>query len=484
MPQVRDTAIAVAAAVSGEAQRAAEVCERSIAAIESSDAKIGAFLEITAAHARSRAGEVDSRKPADRSGYRLCGVPIAVKDNIATRFGHTTCGSKLLSQYRSPFDATVIRRIEAAGGVIVGKTNCDEFAMGSSTENSGFRATCNPHDPLRVAGGSSGGSAAAVAAGMVPLALGSDTGGSVRQPAAFCGVVGLKPTYGRVSRYGLVAYGSSLDQIGPIAGNVTDAALLLSVIAGHDPLDSTSASDPSADYVAEVADAKVADRSKSLRIGVPREYFGAGLDPEVRAAVEGAVDVFRRAGASIVDVSLPHTQFAIAAYYLIATAECSSNLARFDGVHFGQRSDARGDISALYSASRAMGFGAEVKRRIMLGTFALAAGYYEAYYEKALRARRLIHQDFQRVFQSVDVLVSPTTPTPAFRLGEKTGNPLTMYLADIYTISANLAGVPAISVPCGATTSGLPIGLQLMGRHFDEVTLLQAARLHETWASR
>jgi aspartyl-tRNA(Asn)/glutamyl-tRNA(Gln) amidotransferase subunit A len=469
--------LSIAEEVSAGRRSARDVCEQALTAIAAKDPRTRAFLDITGEHARQQAERTDQQ--CANSQCTLAGIPIAIKDTICTAFGRTTCGSRMLGDYRSPFDATAVTRIEAAGGVIVGKTNCDEFAMGSSTENSGFHPTHNPWNHDCVPGGSSGGSAAAVAAGMVPLALGSDTGGSVRQPAAFCGVVGLKPTYGRVSRYGLVAYASSLDQIGPIAANVTDAALLLRVIAGPDPLDSTCASRPVDDYVATLADRELSESGKSIRIGVPREYFGEGLDPEVRTAVAAALSTYRSLGATVLDVTMPHTRYGIAAYYVIATAECSSNLARFDGVHFGHRAPETANIVELYSGSRAEAFGPEVKRRIMLGTFALAAGYYDAYYDKALRIRRLVAEDFERAFEAVDVLVCPTTPTPAFRFGEKTADPLQMYLGDAYTVTANLAGVPAISIPCGLSRNGLPIGLQLIGRHFDEARLLQTARLFE-----
>jgi aspartyl-tRNA(Asn)/glutamyl-tRNA(Gln) amidotransferase subunit A len=351
--------------------------------------------------------------------------------------------------------------------------------MGSSTENSGFFPTHNPWNPECVPGGSSGGSAAAVAAGMVPVALGSDTGGSIRQPAALCGVVGLKPTYGRVSRYGLVAYGSSLDQIGTLSGCVEDAALSLSAIAGRDPHDSTSVDQPVPGYRAALADEKLRDLAGRLRIGVPREYFGEGLDDETRAAVQAALDLYRRLGATLVDISLPHSPYAVATYYLVATAEASSNLARYDGVHYGHRTPHPKDIIDLYNSSRSEGFGAEVKRRIMLGTFALSAGYYDAYYSRALKVRRLIKQDFDRAFEQCDIIAGPTAPAPAFRLGEKLASPLAMYLADIYTIAVNLAGIPGISLPCGFSRTGLPIGLQLMAPLFGEEPLLQAARLYE-----
>jgi aspartyl-tRNA(Asn)/glutamyl-tRNA(Gln) amidotransferase subunit A len=469
----------VAAAVGAGRRTARELCDAAIVAIEAANPRLNAFLEITAEHARGQADAVDRAVAEGRPAGRLAGVPIAVKDNICTRFGRTTCASRMLAGYRSPFDATVIERLEAAGALVVGKTNLDEFAMGSSTENSAVGPTRNPWNHGRVAGGSSGGSAAAVAARLVAGALGSDTGGSVRQPAALCGVVGLKPTYGRVSRYGLVAFGSSLDQIGPLATSVADAALLLEVIAGQDPHDSTSAAEPAQGLVAAVDDAAVSARAAQLRIGVPREYFGEGLDIQVRDAVEAAIDVLRRQGARVVPVSLPHAAYCIAAYYLIATAEASSNLARFDGVHYGLRSARPQDIVDLYAASRSEGFGPEVKRRIMLGTFALSAGYHDAFYTRALRVRRLIRRDFDLALREADVLIGPVTPTPAFKLGEKTADPLQMYLADIYTISANLAGVPAISVPCGFSTEGLPIGLQLQGPVFGEATVLQAARLYE-----
>ena len=473
------TATGIAQAVAAGNPKATQACGRALQRVEAVDARLKAFVELTRDHAQERAEQIDADVAAGKPVGPLAGVPIAVKDNICTAFGRTTCGSRILADYRSPYDATVIRRIESAGGVIIGKTNLDEFGMGSSTENSAFTLTRNPWQADCVPGGSSGGSAVAVAAGMTPVALGSDTGGSIRQPAAFCGVVGLKPTYGRVSRYGLVAYGSSLDQIGPIARNVTDAALMLGVISGKDPQDSTSVDRPVDAYVAELSDAKLSERSSTLRIGVPKEYFGEGLDDEVRAAVEAAIDVYRGLGVRIVEVSLPHSPYCIAVYYLIATAECSSNLARYDGVHYGRRAAGPREIVELYSASRAEGFGAEVKRRIMLGTFALSAGYYDAYYSKALKARQLIKQDFERAFEQADVLACPTAPTPAFRFGEKIDDPLQMYLADIYTIAANLAGIPGISIPCGFSSGGLPIGLQLLAPLFGETRLLQTARIYE-----
>ncbi|TWT44127.1 Glutamyl-tRNA(Gln) amidotransferase subunit A [Phycisphaerae bacterium RAS1] len=477
------SAASLAADVAGGRVRAVEVCRAALARIADANPRLNAFLDVPADSALQAAAAIDAAVDAGRPVGALAGVPVAIKDTIATLSGRTTCGSKFLANYHSPFEATAVARIRAAGGIVIGKTNCDEFAMGSSTENSGFGPARNPWNPECVPGGSSGGSAAAVAAGLAPVALGSDTGGSVRQPASLCGVVGLKPTYGRVSRYGLVAYGSSLDQIGPMAGCVEDTALMLSVIAGNDPHDATSASEPVPNYRAMLADAGVTKRIGDLRIGLPREYFGDGLDGEVRAAVEAAVGVLRGRGATVVELSMPHSAYVIAVYYLIATAEASSNLARFDGVHYGRRTPRPRDVLDLYSSSRDEGFGPEVKRRILLGTFALSAGYYDAYYDKALRARALIKQDFDRAFGAVDVLACPTAPTAAFRLGEKTADPLQMYLADIYTTAANLAGVPAISVPCGFSSAGLPIGIQLLGPHFSEGVLLQAARAYEREAT-
>jgi aspartyl-tRNA(Asn)/glutamyl-tRNA(Gln) amidotransferase subunit A len=473
------SAISIAADVATGRRAAVDVCNQALARIEACDPQVRAFLEVAREHALERAARVDADRAAGRPLGPLAGVPVAVKDNICTAFGHTTCGSKILVGYVSPYDATAVERIEAAGGIIVGKTNLDEFGMGSSTENSGFFPTGNPWKADCVPGGSSGGSAAAVAAGMVPVALGSDTGGSIRQPASLCGTVGLKPTYGRVSRYGLVAYASSLDQIGVLAGCVEDAALMLTVISGRDPRDSTSVDRPVPDYRAALTETRLTQLAGRLRIGVAEEYFGPGLDEQTRAAVEAALDLYRRLGAATVRVSLPHCPYAIAAYYLVATAEASSNLARFAGVHYGCRAADPTDLIDLYSASRSAGFGPEVKRRIMLGTFALSAGYYDAYYDKALRVRRLIKADFDRALAECDVLAGPTSPTPAFRLGEKLADPLAMYLADIYTIAVNLAGIPALAVPCGFTDDGRPIGLQLMGPVFAENILLQAARLYE-----
>lgn len=441
--------------------------------------QLRAFRELHEARAVERARRIDADRAQGRRLGALAGVTVALKDNICTAHGRTTCGSRMLAEYRSPYDATVVRRIEAEDAIVVGKTNCDEFAMGSSTENSAFGPTHNPWDTTRVPGGTSGGSAAAVAARQTHAALGSDTGGSIRQPAAFCGVVGLKPSYGRVSRFGLVAHGSSLDQIGPLATCVEDAALLTSVIAGPDASDATSSSYRVGNLLDALSDSALDARRAALRIAVPREYFGPGLTPEVRSCVEAALAVFERLGARRIDVSLPLTPYCIPTYYVIATAEASSNLARFDGVHYGRRSADGGRLDDLVAHSRRDGLGDEVKRRIMLGTFALSAGYQDAYYERALRVRRLIRDEFARVFEQADVIACPTTPSAAFRLGEKVDDPLQMYLADVYTTAANLACIPGISIPCGFSPAGLPIGLQLMGPAFGEEVLLQAARLYE-----
>ncbi len=441
--------------------------------INAEDGEIHSYLAVCEERARAKAAEID--RLADRGDTLppLAGVPIAIKDMIVTRGVRTTAGSKILADFLPPYDCTAVARLDAAGAIILGKTNCDEFAMGSSNENSAYGPVRNPRDRSRVPGGSSGGSAAAVAAGTAVAALGSDTGGSIRQPAAFCGVVGLKPTYGRVSRYGLIAFASSLDHIGPLTRTVKDAAMILQHIAGRDPLDSTSSDLPVPDYPAEI-DQPV----KGMRLGVPKEYFGEGLDPDVRSAVEAAIQKLGSIGCEVVPLSMPHTPYAIPAYYLIATAEASSNLARYDGVRYGCRA-AGPTLSSMYRRTRDEGFGAEVKRRIMLGTYALSAGYYDAYYLKAQRVRTLLKQDFDEAFQRVDAIVTPTTPTPAFRLGEKTDDPLAMYLADIYTVTGDLAGVPGISVPCGESKSGLPIGLQLFTRHFDEARLLRLAHAYE-----
>jgi aspartyl-tRNA(Asn)/glutamyl-tRNA(Gln) amidotransferase subunit A len=448
--------------------------EQFLGAIDRVEPKVRAFLLVDAEGARSKAREVDERRRRGEPLGALAGVPVAIKDVLCTRGQRTTCGSKVLANFVPPYNAHVIDRLHQADAVLLGKTNCDEFAMGSSTENSAYQVTCNPWDVERIPGGSSGGSAAAVAACEAPLALGTDTGGSVRQPAALCGIVGLKPSYGRVSRFGLVAFGSSLDQIGPLAHTVGDAALLLEVIAGHDPRDSTSVDKPVPPYSPNV-EAPV----RPLTLGVPREYFTDALDPEVAAAVRSALDVYRSLGAKVEEVTLPHSSVALATYYLVATAEASSNLARYDGVHFGHRSTGHTDLISMYKRSRGEGLGAEVKRRIMLGTYALSSGYKDAYYLKALKVRRLIREDFDKVFAHCDAVVGPTSPTPAFKIGERSGDPLQMYLADIYTVTSPLAGLPAISVPCGLTKTGLPIGLQIIGPAFEEEKLLRIARMHE-----
>ena len=442
--------------------------------IRAVDKKVSAYITVTEDIARKQAEEADRRLAAKESGSPLLGIPIAVKDNMCAEGIKTTCGSKILGNFVPPYDATVVRKLKQAGYVLCGKPNMDEFAMGSSTENSGFFITKNPWDLARIPGGSSGGSAAAVAAGECIGALGSDTGGSIRQPAACCGVVGLKPTYGRVSRFGLVAFASSLDQIGPITKDVTDAALLMNVIAGHDPKDSTSADIAVPDFT------KVLRKDvKGLKIGIPKEYFIEGMDPEVERAVRDAIKTLEGLGAKAVEVSLPHTGYAVATYYILATSEASSNLARYDGVKYGFRAQGAKDLLDMYMKSRSQGFGPEVKRRIMLGTYALSAGYYEAYYKKGQQVRTLIKRDFEEAFKSVDVIATPTAPTAAFKIGEKSADPLQMYLSDILTISVNLAGIPGISIPCGFTKDNLPVGLQLLGKHFDEERILHAAFAYE-----
>jgi aspartyl-tRNA(Asn)/glutamyl-tRNA(Gln) amidotransferase subunit A len=469
------TAHALAAAVASGARRATDITRDALDRIEAASA-LNAFINVDGERALARAADLDRRRAAGEPPGPLAGVPLAVKDNIAVRGMRTTAGSRILETFAPPYDATAIARLEAAGAIVVGKTNCDEFAMGSSNENSAYGVVRNPWAPDRVPGGSSGGSAAAVAAGCVPLALGSETGGSIRQPAAFCGVVGIKPTYGRVSRYGLLAFASSLDQIGPVATTVADAALGLAVMAGADERDATSAREP----VFAPADGTLT----GLRVGVPRAMLAEGVDPGVAAAFEAALDTLRGLGATMVDVDLPHARYAIPVYYLIATAEASSNLARYDGVKYGLRAgtDAGEGLGAMYSRTRDQGFGAEVKRRIMLGTYVLSAGYYDAYYLKAQQVRTLLARDFEVAFAAVDVIAQPTSPVPPFRLGERTDDPLQMYLADVFTVSANLAGLPALSVPCGfadAAGTRLPVGLQLTGRMFDEATLVGAAHAFE-----
>ncbi|MBI2678895.1 MAG: Asp-tRNA(Asn)/Glu-tRNA(Gln) amidotransferase subunit GatA [Candidatus Koribacter versatilis] len=433
-----------------------------------------AWLTHPPERALAQAAAID--KLADKGGPLppLAGVPIGIKDVILTRGLRTTAGSKVLQHFFPPYDATAVARLEAAGAIVMGKTNCDEFAMGSSNENSAYGVVKNPHDKARVPGGSSGGSAAAVANGTAVAALGSDTGGSIRQPAAFCGIVGLMPSYGRVSRYGLIAFASSLDRIGPMTRSVKDAALILQHIAGHDPLDSTCANVPVPDYAAEIG-----KPVKGLKVGVPKEYFAEGLDDDVRASVEAATEKIHQLGCEVVPISLPHTKYAIPTYYVLATAEASSNLARYDGVRYGFRIKDAKTLTEMYRRTRDEGFGYEVKRRIMLGTYVLSAGYYDAYYLKAQRVRTLLSRDFDAAFAKVDAIVTPTTPTAAFKLGEKAENPLAMYLADIYTVTGNLAGVPAIAVPCGKTKTGLPIGLQIFARRFDEPTLLRLGHAYE-----
>jgi aspartyl-tRNA(Asn)/glutamyl-tRNA(Gln) amidotransferase subunit A len=441
--------------------------------IDAEDKEVHGYLTLCRERAMSAAARIDAVADKGNPLPPLAGVPIAIKDVMVTRGVKTTAGSKILGNFIPPYDCTAVARLEAAGAVVLGKTNCDEFAMGSSTENSAYGPVRNPRDLSRVPGGSSGGSAAVVAAGTAVASLGSDTGGSIRQPAAFCGVVGLMPTYGRVSRYGLIAFASSLDHIGPITKTVKDAALLLGVIAGRDPLDSTSADVPVPNYVEEIG-----RPVKGLRLGVPKEYFAEGLDVEIRSAVEAAVQMLTQTGCEAVPVSLPHTPYAIPTYYLVATAEASANLARYDGVRYGYRAS-NGSLSEMYRHTRDQAFGPEVKRRIMLGTYALSAGYYDAYYLKAQRVRTLLTRDFEEAFKQVDAIVTPTTPTPAFKLGEKTDDPLAMYLNDIYTVTGDLVGLPGISVPCGRTREGLPIGLQILGRHFDEGTVLRLAHAYE-----
>jgi len=492
MDPTRETAASLLALMESGAATAEEVARAYLDRAGRLDGRLGVFLHRDAESALAKARDVDARRNDGRPVGALAGVPIAIKDVLCTKGIPTTCGSRMLRDFRPPYDATVIRRLEAADAVVVGKTNMDEFAMGSSTENSAYGPTRNPWDTGRIPGGSSGGSAAAVAADFAPLALGTDTGGSIRQPASLCGVVGLKPTYGRVSRYGLIAFASSLDQVGPFAHDLADVAMLLEAISGRDPMDATSVDAPVPSYRATLD-----DRPVTLRIGLVPEWFGEGLDPEVEAAIREAVRVYEAAGATVREVALPHAKYGIAAYYLVAPAECSSNLARYDGTIFGHRAE---DYSPKYPgeedlpplirmmmASRAEGFGPEVKRRIMLGTFALSAGYADRYYNQALKVRRLIRNDFDAAFGEVDVLLGPTAPSPAFRLGEKTSDPLAMYLSDVYTITANLAGIPGVSIPCGLTRGGLPIGMQLLAPAFAEEDLLRTARVFERatdWQTR
>jgi len=470
---------AARSAVQERKTTAVAMAEAHYARIQKEDGQIGAFLTLSRERALQQAERIDRMAAEGNPLPPLGGVPVGIKDVMSTRGVRTTAGSKILDKYVPPYDCTAVAKLEAAGAVILGKMNCDEFAMGSSNENSGFHPVRNPRDLSRVPGGSSGGSAAAVAAGMAVATLGSDTGGSIRQPASFCGVVGLMPTYGRVSRYGLIAFASSLDHIGPLTRTVKDSAIVLGAIAGRDPMDSTSAEVPVPDYVSELE-----KPVRGLKLGVAKEYFGDGLDDEVRHAVESTIDRLKSLGCEVVPVSLPHTPYAIPAYYLIATAEASSNLARYDGVRYSLRARGVKTLSEMYRRSRDEGFGTEVKRRIMLGTYALSAGYYDAYYLKAQKVRTLLTRDFDEAFQRVDAIVTPTCPTAAFRLGEKSNDPLSMYLADIYTVTADLAGIPGISVPCGQTRENLPIGLQVLGKHFDEATILRIAHAYEQATSR
>jgi aspartyl-tRNA(Asn)/glutamyl-tRNA(Gln) amidotransferase subunit A len=443
--------------------------------IQQDDPAIGAYLTLCRERALKKAAAIDALVEQAEQLPALAGVPVGIKDVMVTGGLRTTAGSRILQNYIPPYTSTAVTRLEEAGAIVLGKMNCDEFAMGSSNENSAYHPVHNPRDLSRVPGGSSGGSAAAVAAGIAVATLGSDTGGSIRQPAAFCGVVGLMPTYGRVSRYGLIAFASSLDHIGPLTKTTKDAALILRTIAGRDAMDATSADIPVPDYVREL-DKPIG----GLKLGVAKEYFGEGLDGEVRRAVEAAIQKLASLGCEVIPVSLPHTEYAIPTYYLVATAEASSNLARFDGVRYGHRATGARSLSEMYERSRDEGFGPEVKRRIMLGTYALSAGYYDAYYLKAQRVRTLLTRDFENAFQKVDAIVTPTTPTPAFKLGEKTDDPLAMYLADIYTVTADLVGIPGISIPCGESSEKLPIGLQIFGKHFDESTIFRLAHAYET----
>ena len=463
------------AALSSRKAAATQAAQACFARIDADDPTIHAYLSLNRDAALQTAAAIDDAAAKGETLPALAGVPIGIKD-VLTQVGQpATAGSKILEGYQPPYTATAVRRLADAGAVLLGKLNCDEFAMGSSNENSAYGPVRNPHATDRVPGGSSGGSAAAVAAGMAVATLGTDTGGSIRQPASFCGVVGVLPTYGRVSRYGLIAFASSLDRIGPFAANVRDAAALLQVIAGHDPLDATSSTTPVPDYSANISVGV-----KGLRLGVPAEYFAEGLDPEVRRPIEASIEQLRAAGAEIKPISLPHTRYAVPTYYVIATAEASANLARFDGVRYGYRAPNANTLSAMYRQSREGGFGPEVKRRILLGTYVLSAGYYDAYYRKAQQVRRLLTNDFLSAFGQVDAILTPTAPTPAFKLGEKVDDPMSMYLADIYTVTASLAGICGISVPCGTSSDGLPIGMQILGKHFDESMIFRVAQAVES----
>ena len=469
-----ETLAALRAGIAAGRTRAADLAAGYYERIEKINPRLNVYLNLTKERALAQAERIDAMAAKGDPLPPLAGIPLGVKDVLVTQGSPSTAGSRMLEGYHPPYDATAVTKLEAAGAVILGKLNCDEFAMGSSNENSAYGPVRNPWDTERVPGGSSGGSAAAVAANLAVATLGSDTGGSIRQPAGFCGVVGVLPTYGRVSRYGLIAFASSLDRVGPLAANVRDAATLLAVIAGHDPCDATSSPAPVEDYAAE------SDKgAEGLRIGVPAEYFGEGLDPEVRAAIEAGIAALEAAGCVVKPVSLPHTRYAVPAYYLIATAEASANLARFDGVRYGYRSPRSETLAAMYSHSRDEGFGAEVKRRILLGAYALSAGYYDAYYLKAQKVRRLLAEEFLGAFAEVDAIVTPASPFSAFKLGEKTGDPLAMYLADIYTVTASLAGICGVTVPCGTTKAGLPVGMQVLAAHLKEGTAFRVARAVE-----
>jgi aspartyl-tRNA(Asn)/glutamyl-tRNA(Gln) amidotransferase subunit A len=500
MSLVHATAAELLAKLSARQISSAEITAAYLAQIERHDSQIGAFLRVDREQALAQARRIDERRAKGAAIGPLGGLPVAIKDVLCTEGEATTCGSRMLEQFRPPYDATVVARLKAADAVLIGKTNMDEFAMGGSTENSAFQQTRNPWDLTRIPGGSSGGAAACVAVRMAPLSIGTDTGGSIRQPAALCGVTGMKPTYGRVSRYGLVAFASSLDQVGPLAQTAEDAALLLDVIAGHDPLDATSVDRPKPNYSQTIGQPLA-----GLRLGVVREHFAAGLDSEVERAVRDALALYESLGATLVELSLPHSKYAVATYYVIAPCEASSNLARYDGAHYGYRANEQTMLAELeverkallqasktaeadnldnalvrmYRQSREEGFGPEVKRRIMLGTYALSSGYYDAYYLKAMKVRRLIRQDFDRAFEQVDLIAGPVTSAPAIKIGEKTDDPLGMYLLDLYTVSANLAGIAGISIPCGQSTRGLPIGLQLQAPPFEEERLLRAAHMFQ-----
>ncbi len=463
----------IAADLKAKKVSSVELTKATMAHLKAVEPKVQSFITVTEEVALAQAAEADKRLASGSNITPLTGVPLGIKDLLCTKGVQTTCASKMLEGFKPPYNATVVERLNAAGAIMVGKTNMDEFAMGSSTESSYYMKTKNPWNLSCVPGGSSGGSASCVSADQAFASLGSDTGGSIRQPAALCGIVGLKPTYGRVSRYGLIAFASSLDQIGPMTKDVEDCALMMNVIAGHDEKDSTSANVAVPDYTTEMKKS-----IKGLKIGIPKEFFPEGMNPEVTEATKKAIDQLKSLGAEVHEISLPHSPYSLAAYYVLAPSEASSNLARYDGVRYGLRVPGE-NIVEMYSKTRAAGFGPEVKRRIMLGTYALSSGYYDAYYLKALKVRRLIKQDYDKAFEKVDIIVTPTVPNPAFKFGEKTDNPLTMYLEDVFTISINIAGVPGLSLPCGLSKTGLPIGLQMIGKPFDEATLLKAAYAYE-----